>query len=240
MMNGSWASAPYFRPGDIGSYWYSPPAKALSTTALPLIVGIILLLCMPRYAYPDKLNTVSALEPNINRKETVEPRIDQENFEITLYAGLNSVEDFGVNPVFGIRGAYHVTEDFFIEVALGFSDTKKSTIETVNQIELINDEDRDLSYYAVDIAWHIMPGEGFTFGQRTFTSQLFLISGIGSTKFAGDSASTLNLGIGYRILLNDSYAVRLDFRDYLYEYNLTGEEKRTNNFESTLGVSFFF
>ena len=236
MMNGNWASAPFFKVTWIKLGYLC--CFLLSTQVVYGEKPEPILLENTEYSIDTQ--TVNTLEPTINRSKTVEPKIDQENFEVILYAGLNSVEDFGVNPVAGIRGAYHITEDFFVEATYGVSDTEESSVEVVNQIELISDDDRRLSYYALNLGWHFLPGEGFILNNKTLTNQLYVVMGFGSTEFAGDSASTFNFGLGYRMLLNDVFAIRIDFRDYIFEYNLLGEEERTNNFETTVGFSTFF
>ena len=61
------------------------------------------------------------IQPDIKRREVDEAIIDSENFEFGFYAGVMSVEDFGTNDVYGIRLAFHVTEDWFIETNYGIS-----------------------------------------------------------------------------------------------------------------------
>ena len=78
-------------------------------------------------------------------------------------------------------------------------------------------------------------GEG-----RAYNTNLYLIGGLGATRFAGDDRFTVNIGAGYRFLLNDSVALHIDFRDHLYDIDLFGEEKTVHNLEGTLGFTVFF
>jgi outer membrane beta-barrel protein len=71
-------------------------------------------------------------------------------------------------------------------------------------------------------------------------SALYLIAGIGSTKFLDQSNQTINVGLGYRVFLKDWAAIQVDFRDYIYTLDLLGQSKSTQNLELTLGVTFFF
>ena len=50
--------------------------------------------------------------PDLERRTIKESDIDSENFEIGGFVGFMNVEDFGTNPVYGLRAAYHATEDF--------------------------------------------------------------------------------------------------------------------------------
>ena len=55
------------------------------------------------------------IQPEVARREVVTPKIETENFEVGAFAGILGIEDFGTNTVYGVRLAYHITEDFFVE-----------------------------------------------------------------------------------------------------------------------------
>ena len=88
------------------------------------------------------LNAIAAqpkdleLEPLVvrepERREVKVDDIDSENFEIGAYGGILDVQDFGSNPVYGIRAAYHVTEDFFLEGLYGRSELGKTSFEKLS------------------------------------------------------------------------------------------------------------
>ena len=71
-------------------------------------------------------------------------------------------------------------------------------------------------------------------------SALYLIAGVGSTKFLEQSKQTINFGLGYRVFLKDWAAIQVDFRDHLYTLDLLGQSKSTQNLELTAGITFFF
>ncbi len=48
------------------------------------------------------------IEPQVNRREVKTPKIKAKDFEIGAYFGALSIQDFGVNPLYGVRAAYHV------------------------------------------------------------------------------------------------------------------------------------
>ena len=101
-------------------------------------------------------------------------------------------------------------------------------------------EDRTLTYYNLNLGYNILPGEGFIGEKRAYNTQFYLIAGLGSTEFADDDRFTVNFGAGLRLLLNDAWTLRFDFRDHLYDIDVLGEEKTVHNLEGTLGFSFFF
>lgn len=181
------------------------------------------------------------IEPEIERRDIKRTGIDTENFEIGVFAGTLSVEDFGANFVYGARLGFHVTEDIFIESALARSTTSKTSFERLSgNIQLLEDDDRDLTYLNFSFGFNLLPGEGFVGDRWAFTSALYLIGGVGGTRFGGDDAFTWNFGAGYRVLLNDWLAIRIDARDHVFDLDLLGERQTNHNLEFTGGVSVFF
>ena len=181
------------------------------------------------------------IEPEIERRAVTEDDIDSEDFEIGFYYGALSTEDFGVNDLFGLSAAYHINEDFFTEFSYAQSTTSKSSIEVVDEfVNLLTDDERELSFYNVSLGYNILPGEAFFYDRWAFNSVLYLIGGIGSTDFAGDERFTISLGVGYRLLINDWMAIHLDAKDHIFDIDVFGEEKTAHNLALHGGVSFFF
>jgi outer membrane beta-barrel protein len=181
------------------------------------------------------------IEPQVERREIRRARIDTEDFEIGAYFGIISIEDFESHTVYGGRLAYHLTEDFFIEGTVGQSKAGRTSYETLaGAAELLDDDDRDYTYYALSLGWNALPGEVFIGENRAYNSAFYLVAGIGSTTFAGDDRFTVSGGFGYRILPTDWMAVRFDVRDHVFDIDLLGEKKIVNNLEAHLGLSIFF
>ena len=180
------------------------------------------------------------IQPAVKRREVSQDDIDTENFELGLFFGVISIEDFGSNAVYGIRLDYHISEDFFIEGAIDMSKGGKSSAETFTGSNILTDDQRDYYYYTVGFGYNLLPGEAFIGRNKAFNTALYLYAGAGATEFAGDSRFTITWGAGYRIVTTDWLAVHMDFRDHIYAIDVTGEDKNVNNFEATLGLTFFF
>lgn len=179
------------------------------------------------------------IDPDVERREIKEPAIDKENFEIGAFAGIMSIEDFGSDLVYGVRLAYHLTEGFFVEGTAGQTEAGLTSFEVLSGGARLF-EDRTLTYYNLNLGYNVLPGEGFIGEGRAYNTNLYLIAGLGSTEFADDDRFTINFGAGFRFLLNDSWTLRIDFRDHLYDIDILGEEKTVHNLEGTLGFTFFF
>ena len=181
------------------------------------------------------------VRPEIERRDITEADIDTENFEVGAFFGVMSVEDFGTNPVYGLRAAYHVTEYIFVEGNYGHTDTSETSFERLSgSAQLLDDNDRKLDYYNISFGLNLLPGESFLGSELAFTSDFYLVGGVGSTSFAGEDQLTWNFGFGYKVLANDWLAVRLDARDHIFDVDLLGESQTTHNLEFTAGLSIFF
>lgn len=179
--------------------------------------------------------------PEVERREITPAAIDSEDFEVGPFAGVISIEDFSSEVVYGVRAGWHVTEDFFFEASYGVSEGDLTSYEKLSGgAPLFDDSDRDYSYYNLLVGWNVMPGEVFLWGDRALKSDLYLIGGAGSTDFLGDNWFTVTVGVGYRLLINDSIAWRIDVRDHIYDRDAFGADETTNNIEWTTGLTLFF
>ncbi len=209
-----------------------------------LLLGIVLTAAGPSWAEDmigDSLRSEPVVQPEIARREIVEPDIDEEDFEVGGYVGFLSIEDFGTSPVYGARLAYHVSEDFFLEAAVGTSTAEETSYEVLSgNVQLLTDDERDFTYYNLSLGVNLLPGEAFLFNRYAYNSQFYLVAGVGSTRFAGNDEFTVNVGAGYRLLFNDWLALHLDARDHMFESDLLGETKTTHNIEVHGGLTIFF
>ncbi len=180
-------------------------------------------------------------DPAVDRRTIDEAKIDARDIEAGLYAGILSIEDFGSDLMIGATLGYHITEDIFVETMIGASEAGKTSFELLaGDVMLLTDAQRDYRYYNISLGYHLLPGESFIGGGRAFNSAMYVIGGIGATDFAGDRRLTWNVGVGYRILLTDWLALRLDIRDHLFDIDVIGEDKTTHNIAIAGGLTVFF
>jgi outer membrane beta-barrel protein len=190
---------------------------------------------------PEANGQAPVIEPELERREIEVAAIDTENFEFGVLGGLMSIEDFGVNPVFGARLAYHITESFFIELTAGGSEGQETSFERLSgAAQLLTDDERILDYYNLSLGYNLFPGEVYLGADRAFNAAIYLIGGVGKTNFAGDGRFTLNFGIGLRLIPRDWFAIHADVRDHIFDIDLLGQEKTNHNLEAHVGVTFFF
>jgi outer membrane beta-barrel protein len=181
------------------------------------------------------------VEPAVQQRDVEPAGIDTENFEAGAFIGTISIEDFGSSLLYGARAAYHFTEDLFAEATIGSSEAGRTSYEDLSgAAELLTDSERRFTYYDLALGWNVLPGEVFLGGKRAMPSAVYLTLGAGSTNFAGDDHFTVALGAGLRVLANDWVAVHFDVRNHMFDSDLLGESKLTQNLQVNLGVTAFF
>jgi outer membrane beta-barrel protein len=181
------------------------------------------------------------IEPSVARRKIKRPKIDNENWEIGGGFGFISVEDFGTNPAYAGQITYHVTEDFFFRADLGQTTAGKTSFETLGgNVELLTEDERRFTYYSLSLGYNFLPGEVYLGRDTAMNSGFYVLGGIGSVKFAGDNRLTLNFGAGYRVLPTDWLAIHLGVQDRVFDSDLLGETKVTNNIEMLLSTTVFF
>jgi outer membrane beta-barrel protein len=180
------------------------------------------------------------IQPAVPRRDVRLPKIPNRDFIAGAFVGTYSTENFGASLVYGARLGYHVTEDFFVEGLYGTTKVNDENFRKILPGGIFPTSEETLDYYNLSVGYNILPGEVFFGSKYAKASALYLIAGIGTTKFLEQSRQTLNVGLGLRVFVQDWAAIQVDFRDHLYSLDLLGERKSTSNLELTFGATFFF
>ncbi len=191
----------------------------------------------PNTARPS---TEQVIVPQVDRRPVKLPQYPSRDFSAGLYGGMYATQNFGVAAVGGLRLAYHVTEDVFVDATLGQSKVSDESFRRVLPGGIFVNKTEKLTYYNVSAGYNLLPGEVF-FGQSLAkATQGYILAGVGSTKFAGQRRQTVHAGFGLRLIVKDWFAVQTDVRDHFFSVDLLGKRETTQNLEATLGLSFFF
>ena len=215
--------------------------------ALPLAAGLAIAATSslaqttaPAPAAPNQPPNEQVIEPTVPRRDVRVPKIPSRDIIAGAYLGTYSSEDFGASFVYGARLGYHITEDFFVEAVYGTTSVSDENYRQILPGGVFPEKEETLTYYNLSVGYNILPGEVFFGSRYAMASALYLIAGVGSTKFLEQSKQTINFGLGYRVFLKDWAAIQVDFRDHLYTLDLLGQSKSTQNLELTAGITFFF
>jgi outer membrane beta-barrel protein len=214
---------------------------ALAVLTSLALSGLAFVLPASAATKPDELELEPLVVREPERREVKIDRIDSENFEIGMHAGIMNVQDFGSDMATSIRAAYHVTEGFFIEGQYGKTTLGETSFERLSGgASLLTDDQRDMRFYNVSLGYNLFPGESFLGKRWAFKGGLYLIGGVGSTDFAGDERFTINAGVGYRLVATDWLALHVTVRDHMFDSDLLGSKDTYHNIEFTGGLSLFF
>ena len=124
---------------------------------------------------------------------------------------------------------------------MGSSKAGKTSYEELSgSVDLLTDSERQFTYYDLALGWNALPGEVFFGGKRAMPSAVYFTLGAGSTTFAGDDHFTVALGAGLRVLANDWIAVHLGVRDHMFDSDLLGKDKLTQNLQFSISLTAFF
>jgi outer membrane beta-barrel protein len=212
----------------------------LHPALLPAALVTVLLMPTLACAADPEPGTQQVVVPEVDRRDVRLPRFPSNDFEMGLFGGVYSTQNFGASGVGGLRLGYHITEDYFVEASLGRTTVSDEAFKRVLPGGIFTPGNETLQYVNVSAGVNLLPGEIFMGRNNAKPSVMYLIGGVGTTKFNGQREQSFNLGLGMKVFLADWAAVRVDMRDHVFSLDLLGKRESTHNLELTTGVSFFF
>ena len=178
--------------------------------------------------------------PEVERRDIKLPKFPSKDISVGLFAGTYATQNFGAAAVVGGRLGYHITEDWFVEGTLGQSKISDEAFRQVLPGGIFVNEKEKLSYYSVSAGYNLLPGEVFPTAKRAKATAIYLVAGVGSTRFNEQRSQTVSFGLGGRLLLTDRAAVQFDMRDHVFSLDLLGKRQSTHNLELTGGFTYYF
>ena len=178
--------------------------------------------------------------PEVERREVKLPKFPSKDIAVGLFAGTYATQNFGAAAVVGGRLGYHITEDWFVEATLGQSKVSDEAFRQVLPGGIFTDPKEKLSYYNVSAGYNLLPGEVFPTARRAKATAIYLVAGVGSTRFNDQRSQTVSFGLGGRLLLTERAAVQFDMRDHVFSLDLLGKRQSTHNLELTGGFTYYF
>lgn len=178
--------------------------------------------------------------PEVERREVKLPKFPSKDIAVGLFAGTYATQNFGAAAVVGGRLGYHVTEDWFVEATLGQSKVSDEAFRQVLPGGIFTDPKEKLNYYEFSAGYNLLPGEVFPTAKRAKATAIYLVAGVGSTKFNQQRSQTLSFGLGGRLLLTERAALQFDIRDHVFSLDLLGKRQSTHNVELTGGFTYYF
>jgi len=182
----------------------------------------------------------SVISPTVKRTPVRQVRIEAEDFEIGPYVGALALEEFGMSPSYGMRVAYHISEDLFPEIDVGRSKAGPTSYERLTGDDLFPGNGRQITYYDLGGYYNLLPGEVFLGEGRALNSALYVGGSVGALRFGGNNHFTASVGAGYRVMVNDWLSLRADVRNRLMRSPIPGLGRASRNPETYVGFTVFF
>jgi outer membrane beta-barrel protein len=211
-----------------------------------LLLALSLAACAPcafaqsTQAPPTSPPSEPVVVPQVDRRDVRLPKYPSNDFELGAYTGAYATENFGTSWVYGARIGYHLTEDFFVQGVYAQTKVTDEAFRNILPGGIFESKTQKLNYYNLSVGYNILPGEVFLWSSRARPSQLYIIGGVGSTKFVDQRKPTYNFGFGFKVFLTDYASLQLDLRDHIFTLDLLGKSSSTQNLELTAGLSFYF
>ena len=178
------------------------------------------------------------IKPPVEEQKLKEAKIDTESLEMGPYYGVYALDGFGSSGVYGVRLAYHLTEDVFFEGVYGISRFDQETFRRLTGRSLVADE--KITYWNAGAGYNLLPGQLFLTAKKTLNATIYLIAGLGQTQIDRQTHFTFDAGTGYKIYIVDWFEVRVELRTHILQTDLTGANQIMNNLEGTAALAVFF
>ena len=225
------------RPSNL---WFA--VRATAATLATAAVLALLAQVEARAADAPAADTTpdQVIVPQVERREVHKPKYPSNDFEIGLFGGTYSSQNFGTSFNWGARLGYDITEDFFVEATYGRTKVSDKAFRQILPGGIFTAEQEKLKYYDLSVGWNFLPGEVFIGRNWAKASTMYVIGGLGNTSFDSQRMQTWNFGVGAKLFLADWVALRADVRDHIFTLDLLGKRSVTQNPELSLGFEFFF
>ena len=207
---------------------------------LTLLIAAVSASAFAQSTQPAKPANEQVVVPQVERRDVKLPKFPSKDIEVGLIGGVYSTENFGASAVYGLRLGYHITEDFFVQGNLAQTKVSDENFRPFVPGGIFPQPEEKLTYYNVTAGWNVLPGEVFIGANRAKATSLYLLAGIGSTKLAERRRSTMNFGLGMRMLLADRAGLHVELRDHIFSIDLVGPRQTTHNIELTTGFAWYF
>jgi outer membrane beta-barrel protein len=174
-------------------------------------------------------------------------RTDQRDFvksarhELTVQGGYYVSDLLDGTFVVGAAYTYHLTEDVGVEASFGYSQIRSSVASRLEQdrgVTILPKEDRVYLAFT-DLVWSPIHGKMRFFADSIVHFDIHGAVGVGVIDNATSLGAAGQFGVGMKVLLGKSWAVRLDVRDHLYKQQVLQVSQYVQDFSLTMGVSVF-
>ena len=161
--------------------------------------------------------------------------------ELTIMGGYYVSDLLDGTYIIGAAYTYHLTEDAGIEASFNYSQVRSSVASQLEQDHGVTILPKQNRVYLVftDLVWSPVHGKMRLFADSIVHFDIHGVAGVGIIDNATSFGAAAQFGVGTKIFLSRSWALRLDVRDQLYKQQILAVRQYVQDFSLTLGVSVF-
>jgi outer membrane beta-barrel protein len=189
----------------------------------------------------DEKEKKRLIEQKRGRRQDERDFTKQGRHELTVQGGYYVSDLLDGTFLVGAAYTYHLTEDAGIEASFGYSQLRSSVAERLERdrgVTILPKEDRVYLLFT-DLIWSPVHGKMRLFADSIIHFDLHGAVGVGIIDNSTSFGAAGQFGLGTKILLGKSWALRLDVRDHLYRQQVLAVRQYVQDFSVTLGVSVF-
>jgi outer membrane beta-barrel protein len=190
-------------------------------------------------AYSVTANAFDIVKADTEQELIKDSDIVNTSMSMGVYAGLINYENFNSSYLFGLYFTYPFDEHVFVEAEFGVSSLNDTEYRRIG-LTLLSEEDVDVQFYTILVGYNLLPGEVYWSREKTMVSRFYLIAGVGSVSFDNNSYVSVQYGAGFKVELDKNKSIRFETRDRLYDSDILGTDKLSNNIEFHLGIDWNF
>ena len=184
-------------------------------------------------------NAFDIVKPDIEQQLIKDSDIVNTSMSMGVYTGLINYENFNSNYLFGLYFSYPFDEHVFVEAEFGVSGINDTEYRNIG-LPLFSEEESDVQFYTVSVGYNLLPGEVYWNSEKTLLSSFYVLAGVGLVSFDSNDYVSVQFGAGFKMGLDKNKNIRFEVRDRLFDTDILGTDKLTNNIEFHLGIDWNF
>lgn len=198
-----------------------------------------LLMTLVIFLYSVTANAFDIVKADTEQDLIKDSDIKNTSMSVGVYTGLINYENFNSSYLVGLTFSYPFDEHVFIDAEFGVSSINDTEYRNIG-LPLLSEEETDVQFYTVLVGYNILPGEVYWSREKTLISSFYLIGGVGSISFDNNNYVSVQFGAGFKMGLDKNKSIRFEARDRLFDTDILGTDKLSNNIEFHLGIDWNF
>ena len=187
---------------------------------------------------------VKIIEPKQTNKPKNSATIDTERYQVGVFTGFLSVEDFSTNSVQGLSAYYRINDTYMVGLEYGSTEVGLTTAEE-RELGPFVPGGREWTYQAIKGAYKLFSARSFLSPKLKYDSDVYFTAGVGKVEFANNKETGFSLGASYRVVVTDWLVVNMDLTDHIAKTTSVFEgpnasTNSTHNVSFSLGLNALF